>query len=173
MAAPMDFYKDSLARFTGWMTYEDAKAAFALTLLAIAFSNLLSRASSLVHAHALTSGWGDVATVAFYVALVAAVSVLTFAWLTVFPRTKPHKGEPVSLYYHKTVAGYRSAAEFQLAVENLPAQDFEKQLAAQVWELALHASRKARFARFAFVAVLAFLVSWGVTRVALALALGS
>jgi hypothetical protein len=33
--------KGSLERFTGWLTYEDAKAAFARTLLAIAFSNLL------------------------------------------------------------------------------------------------------------------------------------
>jgi hypothetical protein len=49
--------KDSLERFTAWLTYEDAKAAFARTLLAIAFSNLLDR--RLVDSPPRSGSWHD------------------------------------------------------------------------------------------------------------------
>lgn len=163
-----DYYDKTLDRFASWITHQDTKAGLALVILGIASADLLDHATQLADAHKLPSGWGDVATAAFWLAVTAAAATVVFAWLTILPRIKPGSGP--SLFFFRTVAGYRTHDEFRAAAAGLSDAERERHLAAQVWELARHATAKARYARLSYMTVLAFLVLWGLSRVALSLA---
>lgn len=163
-----DYYDKTLDRFASWISHQDTKAAFALVVLGIASADLLERATPLADAHKQQSGWGDLATWAFWLAVLAGALTVAFAWFTVVPRVKPASGR--SVFFFGTVASYPTAAEYQASAKRLTDAQFEEDLAEQVWELARHAATKARFARYAYMAVFAFLLLWGCARVALSLA---
>jgi hypothetical protein len=163
-----EYYEKTLDRFTGWITHQDTKAAFALVILGIGSADLLDHAARLSDAHQNPSRWGSVATVAFWLAVAAGASAIALAWLTVIPRVRSASGS--SVYFFGTVASYRTAREYEAAVERLTDDERKMALAEQVWELAKHAATKARYARLAYVAVFVFLLLWGAARVSLSLA---
>lgn len=70
------------------------------------------------------------------------------------------------MFFFGTVAGYPTAPEYKSAVTTLT----DEQLEEQVWELARHATMKAKYARLTYMAVFGFLLLWGAARVSLSLA---
>ena len=88
-----DYYDKALDRFAAWIKHQDSKAAFALVIVGIASADLLDHASFLAHAYKRPSGWGDLATCAFWLAVAAGALTVLFAWFTVVPRVRPATGQ--------------------------------------------------------------------------------
>lgn len=66
--AHVKFATEALERFSDWIRFADAKAGVVLVVLGLALSDLLKRAGAFVDAGLAASAWGEVATVAFWVA---------------------------------------------------------------------------------------------------------
>jgi len=130
-----EFFGDSAQRSADWVRYGDTKAGVVVVALGVGLVNLLDNAEGLIDAHkqAHPSWVGWVATVCFYLALVAAgVGVLWMA-KALFPAL----GAPDSLYYFRTVAegpeaelkelnAERGRERLRAAQKGLPASDSEE-----------------------------------------------
>lgn len=84
--AHVKFATEALERFSDWIRFADAKAGVVLVVLGLALSDLLKRAGAFVDAGLAASAWGEVATVAFWVAGGLAVATTVLVIMTLFPR---------------------------------------------------------------------------------------
>jgi len=75
-----------------------------------------------------------------------------------------------SAFFFGSVAKYPTGGAYASALSGLSADQIEKELAEQAWELSRIAERKYRRARHGYYLVLLFLLAWAVARVALSLA---
>ena len=180
------YYETSIDRFTSWVQYEDAKAGAVLVLLGLGLTDVLGNADTLINAyHAPAphhSGWGWVATVAFWAAIVAAVCTVAVIATAVWPYTGPGRRPRVgnSLFYFNDVAtNYRyrdptekakMLAEYRERVRDTPDEELEKDMSQQAFILAHIAAKKVRLVKLGFWSVTGFLIAWAVARIALGVA---
>lgn len=160
----LDFLEDAQRRFQSWIQLADAKAGAVLVILGLMATNLISKSDRLSRAVDAPSGWGTVATWAFWLACVAAAVSVVLVSLALFPRTK---AKTKSLAFFANVATYKTAADYLDAVKKKDVAGLRKETANQVWELARVASWKFAFLKRAYFATLIFLVLAAAARVAL------
>jgi hypothetical protein len=96
------------------------------------------------------------------VALALAGVTVVFVTLGLFPRLIAGSNRGKSLFYFGGVAQYRSAADYEAAVYKLDDAGLRSELSRQAWEVAVIAMTKHRWAKRAYLVVLAFLVTWAV-----------
>jgi Family of unknown function (DUF5706) len=152
-----DFFAASVDRFGQWLQFEDAKAGVVLVILGIALSDLLGKAGALIHAHKSHSGWGGVASVSFWVAVLSAAAVLALVIFALTPRIRARRP---SVYFFGTVGTYGDPTEYESAVAALDDTALAHQMASQAWQLGAIAQLKARIVGWAFWFVAIFLVAW-------------
>jgi hypothetical protein len=163
---PLDDIKETVARFSDWVRFADAKAAGVLVLQALGLADLLRNAGRLSTAHEVNGVWADMATGSFWVALTLSVLVVTLVSAALFPRVTPQKD---SVFFFGSASKYPSGSEYAAVVGRLSVQARFDQLADQAWELARVASAKYRRTRWAYWVALAFLGAWALARLALVL----
>jgi hypothetical protein len=138
-----------------------------LVVLGFGIVDLFNHASKLTHAHALPSGWGDVATTAYWFAIVAAVAAVAQLSRALFPR---HRAEQASLFYFGLAATFPTADEYARTLDAMSPDELERNLASQAWHLAGIAQEKFASTRRAYYALMLFFAFWGVARITLAIA---
>jgi hypothetical protein len=99
--------------------------------------------------------------------MICAAAVVAFVTLALNPAA--HAREP-SIFFFGTVAGYGSRPEYEQIVRSRDATERAHEMAAQAWQLARIARTKVCLVGWAIRFVAAFLVAWGVARLALGLA---
>lgn len=163
--AHVKFATEALERFSDWIRFADAKAGVVLVVLGLALSDLLKRAGAFVDAGLAASAWGEVATVAFWVAGGLAVATTVLVIMTLFPKAAPSEE---SLAYFGDVAKAGSAAAYRQTLHALSEGQLADHIAAQAWDLSRIAKVKFARIRYAYGFALGFLVAWAVARLALA-----
>jgi hypothetical protein len=162
-----DLYEKSLDRFGGWVQFEDAKGSLVLVLLGLGLVDLLGVASRAIHAHKLKSGWGDIASGAFWVAIAGAAIAVALVILAIKPRAKASRG---SIFFFGTVDTYDSAESYQREVQRLTQEERTAEMASQTWQLAKVTAMKVRLLGWSYWAVTLFLAAWAISRLTLGLA---
>lgn len=163
--AHVKFATAALDRFSDWIRFADAKAGAVIVVLGLALSDLLKRAGAFADAGHAESAWGEVATVAFWVAGALAVATTVLVILTLFPKATP--GEE-SLAYFGDVAKAGTAAAYRQTLHALTEHQLADHIAAQAWDLSRIAKAKFVRLRYAYALALGFLVAWAVARLAMA-----
>lgn len=163
--AHVKFATEALDRFSDWIRFADAKAGAVVVVLGLALSDLVKRAGAFADAGHGASKWGEVATVAFWVAGGLAVATTLLVIMTLFPKATP--GEE-SLAYFGDVAKADSAAAYRETLHALSENQLADHIAAQAWDLSRIAKTKFVRIRYAYGFALGCLVVWALARVALA-----
>jgi hypothetical protein len=158
-----------------------------LVLLGLGVKDLLDNARRFLHPHepaTATCGLlgaeghtcgGILATTGFVVAAALAVVVVLVLTHGLFPRMRmrgllkgdEERGPITSRFFFGEVARYGSQKAYCGAVRAQSEQELLNDLAGQVYEVSKSAATKHRAAQRAFVAVLAFLAVWALSRIAL------
>lgn len=182
-----EFLEKALSTAAAWTRYADPKALAVLVLLGLGLSDLIRNASRFARpaSHAGSTcdlvsvsghGCGSVlATAGFVIACAAALAVVYFVTVALFPRLSPKgllAGDragplPKSRFYFGEVSRYGSQEAYYQAVLACSQQDLMRDLAGQVYEVAKVGAAKHLAARRAYVAVLVFLVFWAAARLLL------
>lgn len=161
------FFDKTLATASEWTRFADPKLIGVLALLGLGLANIVSRAGALWDAHDEGWVWGWLAAGSFIGAGLFAALTVVFASLGLFPRTKRlHSGEP-SLLFFAGVASFKTPNDYEQAVRGKSDDELESELAHQAWEVASVATKKHFWAKWAYRAVVLFLIAWVVARVAL------
>jgi hypothetical protein len=168
VSAHADFLQRALAAAGEWTRFTDPKVIAVLVFLGLGVTDLIDHASALVDAHDSGDFGGWLATLAFYTACALAVLTVVFASFALFPRPNPEERTP-SLYYFGGIATFATAQAYERAVRAKSARELEGEVARQAWEVSRIAGRKVQLARYAYIAVIAFLAAWVGGRMALAL----
>jgi hypothetical protein len=164
-----DFIQKALAAGADWSRFADPKLFGVMVFLGLGVADLVKYAHPLWDAHQADSAWGWIATSSFVAAAALAALTVTCATFGLFPRVTPH-GPRRSLFYFGGIATFPSARDYETALRDKSAEELERELIDQAWELARIARYKLQWARRGYFAVIAFLVAWVVARIALSFA---
>lgn len=152
------FLSDSLSRVSEWVRFADAKAGGVLAILALLLADALDKAGTLWRAYNLDHLLGDVSTIAFWLALGAAVCTVALVSRALFPRIKSTTS---SKAFFGDVARHENYEEYSAAVAEANAQE---EIAKQVWEVSRIAAAKFTTLRYAYATAVTFLVLYVISR---------
>lgn len=169
-----DYFDRVLGAAGEWARYSDPKALAVLVFLGLGLTDLLSKSSKLQAAHEIGGFWAHTATIAFWLGLLLVVITVAAVSAAVFPRLGrdpfQSRKQAKSLFFFRGVAEYKSGSEYEAAVRSRTSQQLESEIAHQAYEVSKVASTKHKWTQRAYVAVLFFLTSWAISRLAFSLA---
>ena len=120
--AEAEYFQDAIDRFGAWLQFGDAKLGAVLVLLGFGLSDLLTSSNTLIHAHSSACGWGTVATIAYWAAIVAAAIAVVFYGWTIYPALR---AENPSVYFFGYVAKqFTTAEDYQKHIHALTPEKF-------------------------------------------------